>query len=69
MDRGAWKATVHGVARVRHDLAAKQEHQRYRHADIRKLIEQRLSSLLDIKFYRPRGSGPARISLERQMKL
>ena len=22
MDRGAWQATVHGVARVRHDLAA-----------------------------------------------
>ena len=21
MDRGAWRATVHGVARVRHDLA------------------------------------------------
>ena len=24
MDRGAWQATVHGVARVRHDLATKQ---------------------------------------------
>ena len=23
MDRGAWWATVHGVARVRHDLATK----------------------------------------------
>ena len=23
MDRGAWYATVHGVTRVRHDLAAK----------------------------------------------
>ena len=23
MDRGAWQATVHGVARVRHDLATK----------------------------------------------
>ena len=23
MDRGAWKATVHGVARVGHDLVAK----------------------------------------------
>ena len=23
MDRGAWWATVHGVARVRHDLVAK----------------------------------------------
>ena len=23
MDRGVWKATVHGVARVRHDLATK----------------------------------------------
>ena len=25
MDRGAWQATVHGVARVRHDLATKQQ--------------------------------------------
>ena len=24
MDRGAWRATVHGVTRVRHDLATKQ---------------------------------------------
>ena len=23
MDRGAWQAAVHGVARVRHDLATK----------------------------------------------
>ena len=23
MDRGAWQATVHGVARVRHDLVTK----------------------------------------------
>ena len=23
MDRGAWKATVHGVARVRHELVTK----------------------------------------------
>ena len=23
MDRGAWRATVHGVVRVRHDLATK----------------------------------------------
>ena len=23
MDRGAWRATVHGVARVKHDLATK----------------------------------------------
>ena len=25
MDRGAWQATVHGVVRVRHDLATKQQ--------------------------------------------
>ena len=23
MDRGAWQATVHGISRVRHDLATK----------------------------------------------
>ena len=23
MDKGAWQATIHGVARVRHDLATK----------------------------------------------
>ena len=28
MDRGAWQATVHGVARVRHDLVTK-ERERY----------------------------------------
>ena len=27
MDRGAWMATVHGVTRVRHDLATKPLHQ------------------------------------------
>ena len=26
MDRGAWQATVHGVARVGHDLATKPQH-------------------------------------------
>ena len=26
MDRGAWWATVHGVARVRPDLVTKQQH-------------------------------------------
>ena len=26
MDRGAWQATVHGVSRVRHDLATKSHH-------------------------------------------
>ena len=26
MDRGAWLATVHASARVRHNLAAKQQH-------------------------------------------
>ena len=25
MDRGAWQATVHGVARVRHDLVTEQQ--------------------------------------------
>ena len=24
MDRGAWQATVHGVSRVRHDLATRE---------------------------------------------
>ena len=27
MDRGAWKATVHGVTRVRQDLVTKQKQQ------------------------------------------
>ena len=27
MDRRAWQATVHGVARVRHDLVTKQQQQ------------------------------------------
>ena len=29
MDRGAWQATVHGVLRVRHDLASKPPQQPY----------------------------------------
>ena len=29
MDRGAWKATVHGVARVRDHLVTKQQHGNY----------------------------------------
>ena len=28
VDRGAWQATVHGVARVRHNLVTKQQQQR-----------------------------------------
>ena len=26
MDRGAWRATVHGVTRVKHNLVTKQQH-------------------------------------------
>ena len=29
MDTGAWPAIVHGVARVRYDLATKQQHSSY----------------------------------------
>ena len=29
MDRGAWQATVHGVQRLRHDLATKQQQYTY----------------------------------------
>ena len=29
MDRGAWQATVHGVARVRHDLVIKTQEKDY----------------------------------------
>ena len=32
MDRGAWRATVHGVTRVRHDLATKQQGAEWIHA-------------------------------------
>ena len=28
MDRGAWQATVHGVTRVGHDLAAKEREEK-----------------------------------------
>ena len=35
MDRGAWQATLHGVARVRHNLATKQQQQNifFRHPE------------------------------------
>ena len=29
MDRGAWRATVHGVQRVGHDLVTKQQQQHF----------------------------------------
>ena len=31
MDRRAWQATIHGVARIRHDLATKPPPPPYRH--------------------------------------
>ena len=34
MDRGTWQATVHGITRVRHDLATKQRHQNYMSSNI-----------------------------------
>ena len=53
MDRGAWRATVHGVARVRHDLVTKQHD-----LPLGCLMEQNnfifLSPLLQI-FYFPQG--------------
>ena len=30
MDRGAWQATVHGITRVRYDLATKKQQQQTR---------------------------------------
>ena len=55
MDRGAWRATVHGVARVRHDLVTKQHD-----LPLGCLMEQNnfifLSPLLQI-FYFPNGEG------------
>ena len=36
MDRGDWQATVHGLARVRHDLATKH------HQDIKMFIKEYL---------------------------
>ena len=37
MDRGAWLAIVHGVARVGHDLATKSPPQWYYHLEITKV--------------------------------
>ena len=34
MDRGAWQATVHGVARVRHDLATKYGAHPFKYFDV-----------------------------------
>ena len=34
MDRGAWQAAVHGVTRVRHDLANKQQQQDRQYEDL-----------------------------------
>ena len=42
MDRGAWRATVHGVARVRHDLATKPPHKNI-HANYKKKKNYKVS--------------------------
>ena len=45
MDRGAWQATVHGVTRVRHDLATRErerERQREREREIYYTSELRI---------------------------
>ena len=34
MDRGAWQATVHGVARIGHNLATERKKERKTHSDI-----------------------------------
>ena len=33
MDKGAWQATIHGVARVRHDLGTKERKRERNRAD------------------------------------
>ena len=44
MDRGAWQATVHGVARVRHDLATKQEMEK----GVRAFVKVKVKSLIRV---------------------
>ena len=38
MDRGAWRATVYGVARVGHDLVTKKPHKRKFHTELTSLL-------------------------------
>ena len=40
MDRGAWQATVHGVTRVRHDLATKSPPPKLSHKSLSMVIEK-----------------------------
>ena len=44
MDRGAWWATVHGVTRVRHDLATEQQQLRRQLTSIERHIESHFRS-------------------------
>ena len=46
MDRGAWQATVHGVARVRHDLGTKPREKDYS-------VWQQVITVFKISFFFP----------------
>ena len=43
MDSGAWQATIHGVARVRHNLVTKHHHEN-------NIIKQKTHILMDIEY-------------------
>ena len=47
MDRGAWQATVHGVARVGHDLAAKEREREM----VRKWYKRRVYRICSLGSY------------------
>ena len=51
MDRGAWQATVHGVARVRHDLMTR-EREKFINLGI-KIYKLIFHNLLRVNIYVP----------------
>ena len=60
MDRGVWRATVHGVARVRHNLVTQQQQKDKKHPHAQLLSRIRL--FCDPMDYSPQGSSVHGIS-------
>ena len=52
MNRGAWQAIVHGVARVRHNLATKSLPPNQNHSSLqRNIIEFRVGNITDFRVF------------------
>ena len=51
MDRGTWRATVHGVARVRHDLVTQDRGRYGRHCTECSVVQHTVCTTFQSKYY------------------